>query len=181
MAEYINRDTFLEQQRAWYCKDCNRRKNSKGKTVYEIGEAPCRACDIGTILDAVEDYPAAGVVERKTMAEDVEELIGMMRDYAKECASGDDVCASCQFSYFCEDGWTPDAISDKLVELANQATERKTGTWCADYDYAEYDFDGSTPLPEPRKFQDGWQCSLCGGYSPSETNYCPNCGAEMEG
>ena len=64
MAEYINRDTFLEQQRAWYCKDCNRRKNTKGKTVYEIGEAPCRACDIGTMLDAVEDYPAADVVER---------------------------------------------------------------------------------------------------------------------
>ena len=61
MAEYINRDSFLEQQRALYCKDCNRRKNSKGKTVYEIGEAPCRACDIGTMLDAVEDYPAADV------------------------------------------------------------------------------------------------------------------------
>ena len=121
MAEYINRDTFLEHERAWYCKDCSRRKSSKGKVIYEIGEAPCRACDIGTMLDAVEDYPAADVVERKT------------------------------------------------------------GTWCADYDYAEYDFDGSTPLPEPRKFQDGWQCSLCGGYSPSETNYCPNCGAKMEG
>ena len=66
MTEYINRDTFLEQQRAWYCKDCNMRKNTKGKTVYEIGEAPCRACDIGTMLDAVEDYPAADVVERKS-------------------------------------------------------------------------------------------------------------------
>lgn len=66
MAEYINRDAFLAQQRAWYCNDCNRRKNSKGKFVYEIGEAPCRACDIGTMLDAVEDYPAADVVERKT-------------------------------------------------------------------------------------------------------------------
>ena len=66
MAEYIDRDAFLEQQRAWYCKDCGRRKNTKGKFVYEIGEAPCRACDIGTMLDAVEDYPAADVVVRKT-------------------------------------------------------------------------------------------------------------------
>lgn len=66
MAEHINRDTFLEQERAWYCNNCDRRKNSKGKTVYEIGEAPCRACDIGTMLDAVEDYPAADVVVRKT-------------------------------------------------------------------------------------------------------------------
>ena len=64
---------------------------------------------------------------------------------------------------------------------AADVVERKVGKWCADYDYAEYDFDGSTPLPEPRKFQDGWQCSLCGGYSPSETNYCPNCGAQMQG
>lgn len=66
MAEYINRDTFLERERAWYCENCDRRKNSKGKMVYEIGEAPCRSCDIGTILDAVEDYPAADVVVRKT-------------------------------------------------------------------------------------------------------------------
>ena len=64
---------------------------------------------------------------------------------------------------------------------AADVVERKAGRWCADYDYAEYDFDGSTPLPEPRKFQDGWQCSLCGRYSPSETNFCPNCGAKMEG
>lgn len=53
------------------------------------------------------------------------------------------------------------------------------GKWLPDYDYTEYDWDGSTPLPEPRKFQDGWQCSLCGEYTPSETNYCPNCGADM--
>ena len=66
MAEHIDRDAFLEQQRAWYCNDCDRRKNTKGKAVYEIGEAPCRACDIGTMLDSVEDYPAADVVERKT-------------------------------------------------------------------------------------------------------------------
>jgi hypothetical protein len=53
------------------------------------------------------------------------------------------------------------------------------GKWMPDYDYAEYDFDGSTPLLEPRKYQDGWQCSLCGQYMPSKENYCPNCGADM--
>ncbi len=79
MAKYIDRDAFLEQQRAWYCKDCNMRKNSKGKTVYEIREAPCRACDIGTMLDAVEDYPAADVVERKTLQEDTEELVERLK------------------------------------------------------------------------------------------------------
>ena len=53
------------------------------------------------------------------------------------------------------------------------------GEWRPDYDSTEYDFDGSTPLPEPRIFQDGWQCSLCGEYTPSKTNFCPNCGAVM--
>ena len=55
------------------------------------------------------------------------------------------------------------------------------GRWAPDYDYTEYDRDGSTLLPEPLKFQDGWQCSLCGQYAPSKTNYCPNCGAKMDG
>lgn len=53
------------------------------------------------------------------------------------------------------------------------------GKWIPDYDYTEYDYDGSTLLPEPLKFQDGWQCSLCGEYTPSKTNYCTNCGAAM--
>ena len=53
------------------------------------------------------------------------------------------------------------------------------GKWKPDYDSTEYDFDGSTPLPEPRIFQDGWQCSFCGQYTPSKTNFCSNCGADM--
>lgn len=61
MAEYIDRSAFLEQKRAWYCKNCIRRTNSKGKIVYEIGEAPCRACGIGDVLDDLEDVPAADV------------------------------------------------------------------------------------------------------------------------
>jgi len=61
MAEFINRDAFLKQQRTWYCDNCSRRKNTRGEFVYEIGEGMCRACDIGTMLDAVEDYPAADV------------------------------------------------------------------------------------------------------------------------
>lgn len=66
MDEYINRSTFLKQERQWYCSNCDMRKNSKGKTVYEIGDAPCRACYVGNILDDVENCPASDVVERKT-------------------------------------------------------------------------------------------------------------------
>ena len=65
--EYIEREAFIADQRHLYCENCARRKgmkNGKMKFVYDIGEAPCRACDIGDMLDAVEDYPAADVVAR---------------------------------------------------------------------------------------------------------------------
>lgn len=64
MKEYIEREAFLEQKRKQYCKDCARRKgmrNGKYKTLYEIGEAPCRACEIDDLLNDVEDFPAADV------------------------------------------------------------------------------------------------------------------------
>ena len=65
MAEYIDREAFVESQHNIYCVNCNRRKDSKGKFVYFVGDAPCRSCGIMDVLDAVENLPAADVVERK--------------------------------------------------------------------------------------------------------------------
>lgn len=67
--DYISREAFLAEQRHLYCENCARRKgmkNGKMKFVYEIGDAPCRACGIGDVLDDVENFPAADVrpVER---------------------------------------------------------------------------------------------------------------------
>lgn len=65
--EYIEREAFLAEQRHLYCENCERRKgmkNGKMKFVYDIGDAPCRACDIGDMVDSVEDFPAADVVAR---------------------------------------------------------------------------------------------------------------------
>ena len=61
MAEYIEREAFIESQQHLYCENCARRKDGKGKFVYDIGDAPCRACGIMDVLDAVEDFPAADV------------------------------------------------------------------------------------------------------------------------
>lgn len=64
MDDYISRKAFIEQKRKLYCEDCGSRKgmrNGKYKTLYEIGEAPCRACGINDVLNDVEDFPAADV------------------------------------------------------------------------------------------------------------------------
>lgn len=68
MADYINREAFLAAKRKLYCFFCERRigvKDGLRCYVYDIGDAPCRSCGIGDVLDDVEDYPAADVVERK--------------------------------------------------------------------------------------------------------------------
>lgn len=65
MAKYIECEAFIADQRNLYCDNCERRKgmkNGKMKFVYAIGEAPCRACGIGDMLDSIDDYPAAVVV-----------------------------------------------------------------------------------------------------------------------
>ena len=59
--EYIEREAFVESQHNIYCVNCDRRKDSKGRFVYFVGDAPCRACGIMDVLDAVEDFPAADV------------------------------------------------------------------------------------------------------------------------
>ena len=61
MDDFISREAFIEQKRKLYCENCSRRKGSKGKTVYGIGDAPCRSCGIGDVLDDLDDFPAADV------------------------------------------------------------------------------------------------------------------------
>jgi hypothetical protein len=50
----IDADATIKYLREFRCKDCDRRKgmkNGKIQFCYEIGEAPCRACDIGDTID----------------------------------------------------------------------------------------------------------------------------------
>ena len=62
--EYIDRWIFIAEKRKRYCVDCNRRKgmkNGKLRFCYDIGEAPCRACETNDMLNDVEDFPSADV------------------------------------------------------------------------------------------------------------------------
>lgn len=65
--KYISVEAFTASVRERYCKNCDRRKgmkNGKLKTVYAIGDAPCRACGIDDMVDDIDDYPPADVVAR---------------------------------------------------------------------------------------------------------------------
>lgn len=58
----IDVDAFIKQQTEQICKNCDRRRGMKdGKLtkrfVYAIGDAPCRACGTGDMLDYVDDAP----------------------------------------------------------------------------------------------------------------------------
>lgn len=63
MSDLIDREAFIEHERKLYCENCDRRRGMRngklGGFVYEIGEAPCRACSIHDTLTDLEDFPAA--------------------------------------------------------------------------------------------------------------------------
>lgn len=56
----IDADALIYDITKFYCKDCAKRKGiKKGKLkfVYEIGDAPCRACQLDDMKDAIENAP----------------------------------------------------------------------------------------------------------------------------
>jgi len=62
--DYIDREAFVAKERERFCANCDRRKgmkNGKLKFVYEIGDAPCRACWVDDMITEAEDFPAADV------------------------------------------------------------------------------------------------------------------------
>lgn len=58
----IDADALLDEVFNRYCSDCDKRKgikNGKYRIIYEIGEAPCRACAIDDMKAELEDCPTA--------------------------------------------------------------------------------------------------------------------------
>lgn len=54
----IDADALIAETMKNRCADCDRRKGIKqGKTtfVYDFGEAPCRACDVGDMIDTLDE------------------------------------------------------------------------------------------------------------------------------
>lgn len=99
MAEYIEREAAKKAA----CEGCNA----------EFGEDPCEPCDC-SIMVAIDAIPAADMVERKPLPEDVEELVKDLYAFSKDCTDSD-MCRDCQLCFMCEDGWPPNAIAH-LIE-----------------------------------------------------------------
>lgn len=62
----IDADAFADTLYERYCEDCDKRKgmkNGKMRTIYAVGDAPCRACGIDDIICELDEAPSADVVE----------------------------------------------------------------------------------------------------------------------
>ena len=62
----IDADATIKYLREFRCKDCDRRKgmkNGKIRFCYEIGDAPCRSCDIGDTIDYFLDEDISPTVD----------------------------------------------------------------------------------------------------------------------
>lgn len=56
----IDADALCDDVMERYCKDCEKRKGikrGKWRVIYEIGEAPCRACDVDDLKMELDEAP----------------------------------------------------------------------------------------------------------------------------
>ena len=56
----INADALMDEMFDRYCKECAKRKgikNGKYRIIYEVGDAPCRACEIDDMKSELEEAP----------------------------------------------------------------------------------------------------------------------------
>ena len=62
----IDADALLDEVMDRYCEECDKRKgikNGKFRIIYEIGDAPCRACEIDDMKTELEDAPTIDPVK----------------------------------------------------------------------------------------------------------------------
>ena len=62
----IDADATIKYLEEFRCKDCDKRKgmkNGKIRFCYEIGDAPCRACDIGDTIDYFLDEDISPTID----------------------------------------------------------------------------------------------------------------------
>lgn len=74
-----------------------------------------------------------------------------------------------------------DEIREALDSVPSEEPERETGKWVGIREYCNYlrSLDGKMYVPSGIGITLKY-CNLCWESAERDTNYCPNCGAEME-
>lgn len=71
--DLIDRDVLIRDTEKRCCADCDKRKgrkkNGKYGFIYEIGEAPCRACGVDDMVGELEDAKVIIPAERSECGE----------------------------------------------------------------------------------------------------------------
>lgn len=75
----IDADALLSSISSHYCEDCDKRKgmrNGKIKTIYQIGDAPCRACWVDDMDGEIDSAPTIDAVPTASITRIEKELHG---------------------------------------------------------------------------------------------------------
>ena len=98
----IDADETIKYLREWRCKDCDRRKgmkNGKIRFCYEIGDAPCRACDIGDTIDYFLDEDISPTIDAVPVVRCKD-----CKHYSGQFCNKNDVYPWPKDNWFCADG-----------------------------------------------------------------------------
>ncbi|MBR0305499.1 MAG: hypothetical protein IIX07_01650 [Lachnospiraceae bacterium] len=101
MVRLIDADALLDDAMDRYCKECDKRKgikNGEYRIIYDIGEAPCRACEVDDMKAELEDAPTIDAVQVVRCKDCIHNPSGTGANHDLEFPDG--VCP-CQ----CEDFW----------------------------------------------------------------------------
>lgn len=108
----IDADALCDDVMERYCKDCEKRKGmkrGKRRMIYEIGEAPCRACDVDDMKTELEEAPTIDAVE-------VVRCKDCKFNYANQIPSGDgcQLCVELPISkdFFCAYGEKDEKVEE---------------------------------------------------------------------
>lgn len=108
----IDADASIDDLMERYCKDCDKRKgikNGKRQFIYEIGEAPCRACEVDDVKAELEEAPtidAVPVIRCKDCKWKV--VTKLKENYCLRC---EDIKED---DYFCADGAKMDVADNDV-------------------------------------------------------------------
>ena len=156
---YIDADALIDDLTERYCKECNKRKgikNGKYLFIYEIGEAPCRACEVDDVKAELEEAPTADVP-------DINDGDSVNKKSAVDAATKAVM------------KWDGLYIQSLNMAIKN-AIEKIQPAGSVNY--------GSTKSAQPERKTGRWivryECPNCGEGRSYAFDTCPMCGEKME-